>query len=88
MDIWKLMRLLQSVEVVEKVDGGLLILKRILMRVVALVHGDAVGMAEARIELGDLTERLVCAFNGKEIQHGCGDEDGPRVHQKEQSGMV
>src|SRR6185369_7189397 len=58
------------------------------MRVIALVHGDAVGMTEARIEFGDFTERLVRAFNGKEIQHGCSDEDGSRVYKKEQAGMV
>jgi len=48
----------------------------------------SVGMTEARIEFGDFTERLVRAFNGKEIQHGCSDEDGSRVYKKEQAGMV
>src|SRR5690242_17896712 len=58
------------------------------MPVIALVHGDAVGITEARVEFGDLTKRLVRAFNGKEIQHGCSDEDGSRVHEEQQTGVV
>src|SRR6185369_7145783 len=59
----------QSIEMIKKIDGCLLVLNRKLMRVIALMHTDAVLVAEFGVQLRYLAYGFVHSFNREKIQY-------------------
>ena len=78
----------QAVEPIEERERGGLVLDGELVLVVALGHRDAVAMAEAAVDAGDLAERPARALDREEVEHRGRHEHGPRVHQQQQARVI
>src|ERR1051326_2252434 len=79
---------LQVIETIQKIKRRFLILKRVLMLVITFGHPDSISVIKPAVDVRDFTNRLMRAFDGKEIEYSCGYEDRTRVHQQEQPGMI
>src|SRR5690349_19545389 len=69
----------QVIETIQKNERRFLILRRVLMLVITFGHTDAIGVIKLAVNIRDLANRLMRAFDGKEIEYGCGYEDRTRV---------
>ena len=58
------------------------------MLVIALGHGDTVGVSKAPVDRRDLAIRLARAFDGEEVEHRRSDEHRTRIHEEQQARVI